>query len=59
MDATGNAYVTGFNSDNAFKITPAGAITRIIDATGDAQGISLPILVARRGRRRQHIRGGY
>jgi hypothetical protein len=26
-DASGNVYLTGFPSDNAFKITPGGAIT--------------------------------
>ncbi len=27
--------MAGLNSDNAFKITPAGTITQVIDATGD------------------------
>ena len=35
---TGNVYVAGRNSDNAFKITPAGVITQIIDSTGDGAG---------------------
>ncbi|MCK6455292.1 MAG: SBBP repeat-containing protein [Phycisphaerae bacterium] len=35
VDAASNVYVTGESSHNAFKITPAGAITQIIDATGD------------------------
>ena len=28
-DEEGNAYVTGFNSDNAFKITPSGIVALI------------------------------
>ena len=35
VDNTGNAYVTGDYSDNAFKITPSGVITEIIDSTDD------------------------
>ena len=31
----GNVYVVGIASDNAFRITPAGVVTEIIDATGD------------------------
>jgi len=40
--------VTGHYSDNAFKITPDGVITEIIDATGDGAGNLLngPTLVA-------------
>ncbi|MCH8170309.1 MAG: SBBP repeat-containing protein [Bacteroidetes bacterium] len=38
VDGSGNVYVTGFNTDNAFKITPGGVITEIIDATGDGAG---------------------
>ncbi len=34
-DSFGNVYVTGEDSDNAFKVTPDGVITEIIDATGD------------------------
>jgi hypothetical protein len=34
-DAAGNLYVTGFESDNAFKVTPGGTITQIIDSTSD------------------------
>jgi len=44
----GNVYVAGKESDNVFKITPAGLITEIIDAAGDgtspfsfAQGIAV------------------
>ncbi len=35
VEGRGNVYVVGTFSDNAFKITPGGAITRIIDASGD------------------------
>ena len=35
----GNAYVAGI--DNAFRITPDGVITQIIDRTGDGIGHSL------------------
>jgi hypothetical protein len=34
-DSSGNVFVTGFVSNNAFKITPGGTITQIIDSTGD------------------------
>jgi len=37
-DLSGNVFVTGFFSDNAFKITPAGVITEIIDNTLDISG---------------------
>ena len=43
VDDLGNAYVTGVNSDNAFKITPAGVINEIINA-GD--GLDRPFGVA-------------
>ena len=32
---SGDVYVTGFLSDNAFKITPGGTITEIIDVFGE------------------------
>jgi len=38
VDASGNVFVTGASSDNAFKITPDGTITEIIDSTGDGGG---------------------
>ena len=38
VDRAGSVYLTGFSSDNAFKITPAGMITEIIDAAGDGSG---------------------
>ncbi len=41
VDAAGNAYVSGTLSDNAFRITAAGAITRIIGSAGDGAGNTL------------------
>ena len=38
VDGAGTVYVTGRDSDNAFKITPGGVITEIIDITGDGAG---------------------
>ena len=38
MDLSDNIYVAGAASNNAFRITPAGAATQIIDATGDGAG---------------------
>jgi uncharacterized protein YjiK len=38
VDSSGNVYVTGYSSANAFKIAPGGTITEIIDATGDGGG---------------------
>jgi len=35
VDSAGNVYVTGYTSGNAFKITPDGTITEIIDGSGD------------------------
>jgi hypothetical protein len=35
VDGSGNVYVAGAVSDNAFKITPGGVITQIIDTSGD------------------------
>ena len=48
MDVEGNVYVAGTGSSNAFKITPAGVITEIIDATGDSAGnrLDAPIGIA-------------
>jgi streptogramin lyase len=37
VDPTGNIYVSGYSSDNVFKITPLGVITEIFDATGDSK----------------------
>ena len=41
VDDSGNAYVAGAYSHNAFKITPDGLITEIIDHTGDGMEGSL------------------
>lgn len=38
IDADGNVYVSGHDSHNAFKVSPDGAISEIIDATGDGGG---------------------
>ena len=38
VEKSGNVYVTGLISNNAFKITTGGVITEIIDATGDGGG---------------------
>ena len=41
IDESGNAYVSGFASDNVFRITPEGIITEIIDESGDGRGNTL------------------
>lgn len=41
VDGSGNVFVAGFASDNVFRIAPGGAITEIIDATGDGLGNTL------------------
>lgn len=41
VDFAGNVYVTGYGTDNAFKITPDGVISQIIDASGDGAGNTL------------------
>jgi DNA-binding beta-propeller fold protein YncE len=48
VDVSGNVYVAGANSDNAFKVMPGGLITEIIDATGDGAGnpLDLPAAIA-------------
>ena len=48
MDASYNLYVAGRASDNVFKVTSGGAITRILDATGDGAGnvLDAPLNVA-------------
>lgn len=38
LDASGNAFVGGALSDNAFRISPTGSITEIVDASGDGVG---------------------
>ncbi len=47
VDGAGNVFVVGDNSNRAFKITPGGVITVLIDETGDvAPAIRSSILVA-------------
>jgi hypothetical protein len=43
VDGSGNVYVPGGDvlGGNAFKITPGGMITEIIDVTGDSEGNEL------------------
>jgi hypothetical protein len=38
VDSAGNVYVCGIFSDNAFRITPGGVITEIVDDSGDGAG---------------------
>jgi len=38
VDAAGNAYVSGQESDNVFRIAPDGTLTQVLDASGDGQG---------------------
>jgi serine/threonine-protein kinase len=42
VDGSGNVYVAA-ESNNAFKITPGGVKTQIIDATGDGAGHPLSV----------------
>ena len=59
-DAAGNVYVVGFNSRNVFKIEPSGAITEIIDSTGDGAGntLSQPEVAAVSGSGDVYLAGG-
>ena len=41
VDSAGNVYVTGFTSDNVFRIAPDGAITEVVDEFGDGSGHGL------------------
>ena len=52
-------YVAGSTSNNAFKITAAGVVTQIIDASGDGIGHTLfdPLSIGVR-QRRQRLRFG-
>lgn len=34
LDALGNAYVTGYGSDNVFRVAPDGTVTEILDSAG-------------------------
>ena len=38
VDAAGNVYIAGSDSNNAYKITPAGVVTEIITGAGDGAG---------------------
>jgi hypothetical protein len=38
VDGSDNVFVAGFASDNVFRIAPGGAVTEILDATGDGLG---------------------
>ena len=40
VDGSANVYVTGLFSDNAFKVTPSGVITQIIDAAGEQSNVA-------------------
>jgi DNA-binding beta-propeller fold protein YncE len=42
-DTSGNVYVSGQDSDNVFKITPAGVVSKIIDSAGDGKGNRLDL----------------
>ncbi len=59
VDGWDNIYVTGYGSDNVFRVTPGGVITEIIDATGDGTGNTLdrPIGVAVDGAGNAYIVG--
>ncbi len=41
IDGSSNVYVTGSDTDNAFRITPGGVITKIIDASSVGAGNTL------------------
>ncbi len=60
MDGSGNVYLVASNTNNAFKITPGGVKTEIIDATGDGGGntLSTPVGIAVDGSGNVYV-GGY
>ena len=59
VDSADNVYVTGRSSDNAFKITPGGTITEIIDSTGDGtNGLNSPLGVAVDSADNVYVTGG-
>ncbi len=46
VDALGNTYVTGASTHNAFKIAVGGAVSQIIDASGDGLfGLNTPVAI--------------
>ncbi len=59
VEGAGKVYVTGTDSDNAFKITPEGDTTQIIDGTGDGTyGLSAPYGIAVDARGNVYVTGG-
>ncbi len=46
VDLAGNVYVAGYASHSAFKISPAGAIARILDTGSTPAGVSGPFGIA-------------
>jgi sugar lactone lactonase YvrE len=46
LDAAGNLFVAGRQSDNVFRVTAGGEIAQLIDATGDGAGHPLGELLA-------------
>ncbi len=58
-DGSGNVYVTGYGSENAFKITPGGTVTEIIDSTGDGGGnpLNFPTAIAVDGSGNVYVAG--
>jgi sugar lactone lactonase YvrE len=38
IDGAGNLYVVGMKSHNAFRVSPDGQVTQIIDGSGDGRG---------------------
>jgi cysteine-rich repeat protein len=61
VDGSGNVYVTGISSHNAFQIDPNGTIAEIIDSTGDGGGNTLndPSAVAVDGSGNVYVTGFY
>ena len=60
VDGSGNVYVAGYASDNAFKITSGGGvITEIIDSMGDGTGntLSFPESMAVDGKGNVYVAG--
>jgi cysteine-rich repeat protein/predicted outer membrane repeat protein len=61
VDTSGNVYVAGgFQSNNAFKITPGGTITQIIDSAGDGtHGLNSASGIAADGSGNVYVTGIY